>query len=85
MRSQPQNVVGKNYSNLQQKKDPLSHQMSSFASQGLSVSDTLSQRLSENVGLVCLDKHFDKIETMALNVLTDIMREYALDLASSIK
>lgn len=49
------------------------------------MSDTLSQRLSENVGLACLDKNFDKIESLALNVLTDVMKDFALEIAGQIK
>ena len=35
--------------------------------------------------MVCLDNNFDKIESSALYVLTDIMKEYALEIAKEIK
>lgn len=35
--------------------------------------------------MICLDRHFDKIENTALYVLTDIMKEYALEIAKEIK
>jgi hypothetical protein len=35
--------------------------------------------------MICLDRQFDKIESSALYVLTDIMKEYALEIAKEIK
>lgn len=49
------------------------------------LNDIIQQRLSENVGLLCLDYQFDKIESTALYVLTDIMKDYALEIAQEIK
>lgn len=50
-----------------------------------SYNEIVSQRLSENVGMICLDFQFDKIESAALHVLTDIMHDYALEIAQEIK
>lgn len=47
--------------------------------------DILSQRMSENVGMICLDNQFDKIESSALHVLTDIMKDFTLEIAREIK
>ena len=67
----------------QHRRGDLSNELTQ--SGAFSVSDAATQRLSENVGLICLDNGYDKIESMALNVLTDIMKEYALDIGLSIK
>ena len=52
---------------------------------GYNMSEIISQKLSENVGMLCLDNNFDKIESSALYVLTDVMKEYALEIAKEIK
>jgi hypothetical protein len=49
------------------------------------VSDVITKRLSENVGMICLDKQYDKIENLALFTLTDLMKEYALEIGREIK
>jgi len=35
--------------------------------------------------MICLDRQYDKIENIALYVLTDIMKEYALEIGREIK
>ena len=35
--------------------------------------------------MICLDNKFDKVETTALNVLTDVMKSFAIELAKEIK
>ena len=49
------------------------------------MSDKIAQRLSENVSLICLDHQYDKIENTALNVLTDLVQEFALEIGREIK
>jgi hypothetical protein len=66
--------IGKNYG----AKPPV-------VTQAVSVSDKVTQRLSENVGMICLDKQYDKIENTALYTLTDIMKEFALEIGREMK
>ena len=35
--------------------------------------------------MICLDKQYDKIENLALYTLTDIMKEFALEIGREIK
>ena len=53
--------------------------------QNTSVSDVLTKRISENVGMICMDKQYDKIENLALYTLTDMMKEYALEIGKEVK
>ena len=52
---------------------------------GVAMSDKVTQRLSENVALVCLDHHYDKIDNNALNVLTDLVQEFAMEIGREMK
>ena len=49
------------------------------------MNEKCTERLSENVAMLCLDKQYDKIDNHALYVLTDLMREYALEIGTEIK
>tara|TARA_B110000305_G_C19293247_1_gene565257 strand:- start:679 stop:870 length:192 start_codon:yes stop_codon:yes gene_type:complete len=35
--------------------------------------------------MICLDKQFDKIDSSALSILTDVMRQYALEIGQDMK
>ena len=35
--------------------------------------------------MICLDRDYDKIESNALHVLTDLVKEYALEISKEIK
>jgi histone H3/H4 len=49
------------------------------------MNDKITQRLSENIGMVCLDQDYEKIESTALHVLTDLVKEFALEISKEIK
>eukprot|EP00355_Strombidium_rassoulzadegani_P001464 CAMPEP_0168608884 /NCGR_PEP_ID=MMETSP0449_2-20121227/892_1 /TAXON_ID=1082188 /ORGANISM="Strombidium rassoulzadegani, Strain ras09" /LENGTH=76 /DNA_ID=CAMNT_0008648953 /DNA_START=82 /DNA_END=312 /DNA_ORIENTATION=+ len=49
------------------------------------MSNKATQRLSENVALICLDQQYQKVEDLALFVLTDIMKQFALEVGEDMK
>lgn len=51
----------------------------------MNVSDKITQRMSENIALILYDKQYDKIENHALFVLTDLVKEYALEIGHEVK
>ena len=55
-------------------------QHSQMSSTPINVSDKITQRMSENIALILYDKQFDKIENNALFVMTDLIKEYALEI-----
>ena len=97
--SQQKNFVGKNYPLLKGMynakrhghgghpagQSALSLHHSHSQQPPVNVSDRITQRLSENIALMLYDKQYDKMENHALFVLTDLMKEYALEIGQEVK